>query len=123
MARILVIDSLPIHARALTGLLEEMGHQAHYCADSRALENASDYDLVLIDLHHEQCNGFELSVHLLACGARVVALFTYIPRVTDADWGAALGVSAVIAMPISFAAFKEHIQRLLSTSSSPEPAQ
>ena len=113
MAQILVIDDLPLHAGLLLGLLKEQGHHAHTIDSEKGLANVTDYDLILLDIHLVCDNGFERSARLLDEGAKRVALYTYILRATDADWAAALGVSAVIAMPTTKKNLEQQVRQLL----------
>jgi len=98
--RILVIDDLLSHGAALARLLScEAWKVDHVETLSEGAEVAL-YDLVILDLHYRESNGFEIAANLLEQGIKRVALFTFNPRETDCAWAEALGVCAVLVLPM-----------------------
>lgn len=98
--RILVIDDLLSHGVAMARLLNCDAWKVDHVEAPLEGENITPYDLVILDLHHRDNNGFEIAASLLEQGVKRVVLFTFNPRETDYAWAKALGVCAVLVLPM-----------------------
>lgn len=113
MHRILVVDDLLSHGAALAGLLSceawKVDHVETLCEGAEV----AIYDLVMLDLHYREENGFEIAANLLEQGIKRVALFTFNPRETDCAWAKALGVCAVLVLPMLRQQLQSEVEALL----------
>jgi CheY-like chemotaxis protein len=104
-ARILVVDDDGDSVEVLRELLEGVGYEVRTATDgNQALEFAASFepDVVLLDIHLPEFDGFEITRRLVASGPRrprVVAMTGY-SRLDAKLW--AFGFEALLHKPIQF---------------------
>ena len=108
MARILLVDDLPMVLEIITKLLEKLGHQVQPVGEAReALVLAAGpghFDLALIDLLLRGSSGVELAkqIHALRPSLPIVMMSAHVDLVSAAalDSLRILGIDHVVLKPV-----------------------
>jgi len=118
MARVLVVEDNPVNLKLMRKILESLGHETE-CAetgeDGWALVCAKKYDIIFLDMHLPQMDGFELARRardLLGSDARIVAV-TAMAMAGDKEKILGAGCDDYISKPISLKDFKDFLARKL----------
>jgi CheY-like chemotaxis protein len=115
---VLVVDDNPINLKVTSGLVERAGYAVATARTGRealAVFAEGEFDLVLMDCHMPEMDGFEATRTLRASpgkGAQVpVIAVTASTMPEDVEACLAAGMDAVLAKPVS----RERLQEALAT--------
>lgn len=131
--RVLVAEDHPVNRQYLAALLDNLGHQAHFCANGQEAVQAARsqaYDLVLMDLHMPQLDGLAATraIRALPDAARstvpIVAL-TADGLADTRDRCLVAGMNDFLTKPVSPAKLATLLRQLFGSApaaSRPQPA-
>ncbi len=124
--RILVVDDEPALRRTLERALAAMGYDAVSVGDPHLvyeLLDASDYDLVILDIHLPQLSGDTLAIALLRRWPRLrgrVLLMTGDPWALRADWPEELRRCPMMVKPFTLDGLGAMVRTALAAAPLPQ---
>ena len=117
--KVLLCEDNPVNQRVAMHMLRRLGHEVELAENGvRAVEKAgqSDYDVILMDCHMPEMDGFEASRQIRglarACSTPIIAL-TASAYADDIERCRKAGMTAHLAKPVSM----EELQRAISQAS------
>lgn len=118
MARVLVVEDNKVNLKLMRMILESLGHEVS-CAetgeDGWAVVSSSQFDIIFLDMHLPQMDGFELARKirgLLGSSAKIVAV-TAMAMAGDREKILEAGCDDYISKPIFLNEFKEFLAKNL----------
>lgn len=127
IARILVVDDEPSLRRTFERALRPMGYEVVSVGDAHLayeLLDATEHDLVLLDIHLPGLAGDALYLALIRRWPRLVGrvvLMTGDPGVLDRDWPAELRSCPVLLKPFGLEALQRSVAQALERAGAEEP--
>jgi CheY-like chemotaxis protein len=122
--RVLLVEDNPMNQRVVTLMSDRLGYQLEIVTDGRAAVDAAAggalYDLILMDCHLPELDGFEATRQIRKLGgpAARVPIIALTASAYEADRQRCLdaGMDDFLAKPITFALFSEMLGRWLPAS-------
>jgi signal transduction histidine kinase len=121
VARLLLVEDNPMNQRVVTLMTERLGHAVDVVSDGRAaieaVSSGTSYDLILMDCHLPELDGFEATrlIRLLdgEAGRTPVVALTASAYAADRQRCLDAGMNDFLAKPITFTLFASTLKRWL----------
>jgi CheY-like chemotaxis protein len=121
--RLLLVEDNPMNQRVVTLMTERLGHEIDIVSDGRAaidaIANRPPYDLILMDCHLPELDGFEATRLIRQLDGSVartpIVALTASAYATDRQRCLDAGMDDYLAKPITFALFSSTLRRWLET--------
>ena len=122
-ARLLLVEDNPMNQRVVTLMTQRLGHALDVVADGRAaIQAVADgprYDLILMDCHLPELDGFEATRRIRQLDGEVartpIVALTASAYAADRERCLAAGMDDYLAKPITFALFSSTLKRWLES--------
>jgi CheY-like chemotaxis protein len=123
-ARLLLVEDNPMNQRVVTLMSERLGYRVDIVTDGRAalqrVADGAEYDLILMDCHLPELDGFEATRQIRqieAEGAHIpIIALTASAYASDRQQCFDAGMDDFLAKPITYALFAAMLKRWLSAS-------
>jgi CheY-like chemotaxis protein len=118
MARALVVEDNPVNLKLMRKILESLGHtvvSAETGEEGWTLVNSDSFDIIFLDMHLPQMDGFELAGKIRGClgGKTKIVAVTAMAMTGDRERVLEAGCDDYISKPIFLKEFKEFLARNL----------